>query len=355
MLIIFFCGCQENANSSIKTTTATTNKVTEQTTETQSKIKVKKFKEINAEDIYTHSASWSASGGRNSDYSETTPLVYNGKEMTMHIKLNMGTSEREGMGVYLNVNGFFLNFSIQEYSDENFNQPITEESKNDVFHQLIFEPNENTENDERYFVVKFNPNMFGKGETVYPTIIGNVNNSYMPANMKNISSTATSVFAVFPPTLNINAEKEQTYKVSNDFYKKDMPEDFNEENQSNVVNVNLTAKNSTGKNYIKVKRGAKIKMTAQAYTLRDEYGEYADRDVMLSVLVNDRPVSVFDKTEYLKLSVNKNEYYNRDFIIDTSKLLEQNRVQLFSCQFGSAAEGNTFIMTSDVFYIEVTE
>lgn len=353
ILTMILCSCQEARTMHTETTAAT--EATEQTDETKTKVKVAKFTEKKAEDIYTNSVAWSSSGGRNLDYSEITPLEYKGEEMVMHIKLNLGTTEEEGMGVYLYVNGFFLPFSMQEYSGEDFSQPLTEESTMDVFHQLIFEPNDNTEKDERYFTVKFNPDMFDKGDVVYPTIVGNVNNTYIPPNKSNISSVATSVFAVFPPTLNINAEKKQSYKVSDKFYNESLPKDFNEENESNVVNLNLTSNKNSGKNYAKVKRGTKLKMTAQAYTKKDDYAEYDDREVILSVIVNDRPVAVFDKNEYQKLSVNKNQYYNRDFTLNTSKLKDINRAQILSCQFGSEDEGNTFLMNSDVFYIEVTD
>ena len=60
------------------------------------------------------------SGGLNYSYSETTPLEYNGDDIVMNIKLNISNSMATTMGVYLNVQGLFLYFSLCEYSDDSF-------------------------------------------------------------------------------------------------------------------------------------------------------------------------------------------------------------------------------------------
>lgn len=343
------CSCDNHKNPS-KKAEKTSNTISE--SKIRSK-KIIKWQEPKASDIRTDSVTWDASGGMNYELDEEKAMIYSGKEVSMRFDLSLGTSEKVGMSVYLYINGVFVPFSLREFEDGNFEVPLTSESPTSDYHQLVFNPNKNTEKDKRFFIAKFKPNMFNKGETVYPMIIGNVNNTFIPSNMSNISTLATSAFAVYPPSLKIKADKTKPNKTDKKFYTKVMGKDFNEENDSNVVNINLISSKSTNKNYVKMKRGKKLKLTAQAYTKRDDYGEYDDRKIILSVIVNDKPVKVFDKSAYLELAVNKNKYYNRDFRLDTSKLKKINRVQITSCQFGTEDEGNTFLMTSDVFYVEV--
>lgn len=70
----------------------------------------------------------------------------------MNIKLNISNSMATDMGVYLNVQGLFLPFSLCEYSDDSFTKSISDESEANIFHQLNFDKEHCNNNTDRFLL-----------------------------------------------------------------------------------------------------------------------------------------------------------------------------------------------------------
>ena len=126
LVILMFCGCSDD--NIISSSGKSNSSIADISSDLQSTVS----------DYDTKNNGVSMSGGFKYSYSETTPIEYNGEDIVMHVRMNISNSTDTDMGVYLNVRGYFLPFSMQEYSDENFKEPLSDESKSEIYHQLNF-------------------------------------------------------------------------------------------------------------------------------------------------------------------------------------------------------------------------
>ncbi len=300
----------------------------------------------------TKSEGLQMSGGFNYSYSETTPLEYSGDELVMNVRMNISNLSDTDMGVYLNVQGYFLPFSLQEYSDESFKKPVSKESESGNFHQLNFSESDCRENRNRYFSVKFNPDMFKKGSTIYPDVVCSVNNTYLPDADGTVNISASNIFGIYPPTLKINVDARQEYKVCREYSTNPMTSENSDEFENENIKAEILKNGDDSFQYlVKADKGDSIKLTARIHNVYSDYLEYEPQEAVVSVLVNDKPCAVFNGSEYLKMTVEQNTYYTYDFTLDTDDLNEMNKVQIYVCQLKGTAENpyNTIAVSSPLF------
>lgn len=295
------------------------------------------------------------SGGLNYSYSETTPLEYNGDDVIMNIKLNISNSSATNMGVYLNVQGFFLPFTMQEYSDDSFKNAITNESERSDFHQLKFSDDDCMQNKDRYFAITFKPDMFEKGSVVYPDVVCSVNNTYLPKGKDNVNISASSIFGIYPPTLKINCQAMDQYKFCSKYEITPMTkENADEYDNENIKAEIIKTGDDSFQYFLSEDKGEALKLTARIHNDYDEFINYDTQEAVITVLVNGMPYEAFDGSRYLKIPVNKNNYYTYDFVIDSDQLNSMNKVQLYVCQLKGTEENpyNTIAVSSPL-YVQV--
>lgn len=295
------------------------------------------------------------SGGLNYSYSETTPLEYNGDDIVMNIKLNISNSMATDMGVYLNVQGLFLPFSLCEYSDDSFTKSIADESEANIFHQLNFDKEHCNNNTDRFFAVRFNPDMFPKGTVIYPDVVCSVNNTYLPEEKGDVNISASSIFGIYPPALKINCEAKEQYEICGECKITPMTEEDADENDNENIKAEILETGDDSFQYfLSADKGDSVKLTARIHNVYDEFINYDAQEAVITVLVNDIPYAAFDGSKYLGISVDKNNYYTYDFSLDTNELNRMNKVQLYVCQLKGSEENpyNTIAVSSPL-YVQV--
>lgn len=344
-VILMFCGCFDD--KSISSSGKSNSSIADISSDLQSTVS----------EYDTKNNGVSMSGGFNYSYSETTPIEYNGEDIVMHVRMNISNSTDTDMGVYLNVQGYFLPFSMQEYSDESFTQPLSDESKSEIFHQLNFDKACCEENKDRYFSVKFNPDMFEKGSVVYPDVVCSVNNTYLPESDGSVNISASNLFGIYPPTLKINCDAKQKYKTCKKYDTKPMTSQNADEYENENVKAEILKKGDESFQYlVKAKKGEPLKLTARVHNVYSEYLKFDTQKTVMSVLVNDKPYAVFDESEYLEIDVEQNTYYTYDFELDSNDLNEMNKVQIYACQLkGTEQNPYNTIAISTPLYVQVEE
>lgn len=345
LVILMFCGCSDD--NIISSSGKSNSSIADISSDLQSTVS----------DYDTKNNGVSMSGGFNYSYSETTPIEYNGEDIVMHVRMNISNSTDTDMGVYLNVQGYFLAFSMQEYSDENFKEPLSDESKSEIFHQFNFDKASCEENKNRYFSVKFNPDMFEKGSVVYPDVVCSVNNTYLPESDGIVNISASNIFGIYPPTLKINCDAKQKYKTCKKYDTKPMMSQNADEYENENVKAEILQKGDESFQYlVKAKKGEPLKLTARVHNVYSEYLKYDTQKTVMSVLVNDKPYAVFDGSEYLEIDVEQNTYYTYDFELDSNDLNEMNKVQIYACQLkGTEQNPYNTIAISTPLYVQVEE
>ncbi len=338
---LILCGCSTNSDSSEITmpehemtqAESTTQETTEETV-----VETTISTQNTAKSYIDYSA-----GGINYSYNETESMVYDGDDIVMKVKIDSNAPYECCMGVYVFADGIPLEFTMRECSGENFNDYVSAVSEKSLNHQITFPAVGGDLAAEKYYEITFNPDMFEKGEQILPNVVCTVNNDYYPENLSSIIPMATSVYSIFPPTVNIESEKLSEHKVCEDYKTEKMPEDYLDANDNGFPKFEISKIDSNDEDTVKLR--------IKGHTINDlSSKKYDDQTVFMNLSVNGELVAVFDGNQTLKLTMNKNTYYTYDVTLDKSALKEINRMQLVGFEIDH--ENGNNLIAPDAIYVE---
>ncbi len=258
--------------------------------------------------------------GHNYTNSEETTLRYLGDDVTMKINISNGSVGEFGLGIYVVVNGIFVESSIQQFLDENFIDPISDVSMKSEFHQTDL-----NENETKYYSLSFKPDMFEKGTTVYAEVFCTLNNQYIPEG-ETVNKDMIGTLRIYSSTVEILVDKENDIARSQNCKTDSLAPSYSEEGQSGISEFNIYGSNSSSDGILSVKKGEKAKLILEAKT----DAICSERTAMISIIVNNEVYPAFEGKKYLELNLKPNTHYEYEILIDTSKLDGVNNVYFYA-------------------------
>ena len=258
--------------------------------------------------------------GYNYTNSEETILHYSGDDVTMYINVSNNSVIKFGMGISVVVNGIFVDSSIQQFTDENFDEAVGEKSSKSVFHQTDM-----AENETKYYSLSFKPDVFEKGKTVYAEIFCTLNNTYQPIS-DVVNRNMISTLRIYSSAVNIEVDKSADCEISDKCEAEIISTSQSDNLQSGFSSFNIYGKGDLTDLIISVNKGEKAEFFIDAKT--DE--TCAEQTILISAVVNNEIYPAFDGKNYLQINTKKNMHYKCDFSIDTTELKEINNLYFYA-------------------------
>lgn len=279
--------------------------------------------------------------------------TYDGGYMTFHVELSAETNKTVSMGVYLTISGVQIPFTMRQCSDASFETKMGEETSKDTYHQLWFSDKNNY-----YFLVKFKPDMFKKGDTIYPQLVFVGNDSYLPD--KDADKDGTVDYGARMPfeshgvkvVAKCDGEK-TTPEVDTEYTTEPMPSDYYDDNDNGYPKIIFDTVEGYG--FQKISKSDDVTYKITGYTANfPVVDEFANQKVRLYVLVNNKLYPAFNGKYYCDMTMNDCTYYYKNFTVKGKDLEKMNSVMVCACRFQKTeADGGDSLISTEPLYIQV--